>query len=47
MIWLTWRQARTQILAAFALVAAACTWLAVTGPELARLVATTPTSTTS
>jgi hypothetical protein len=37
MIWLTWRQARTQILAVFALVAAACVWLAVTGPALARL----------
>ena len=37
MIWLTWRQSRTQILAVFVLVAAACVWLAVTGPALARL----------
>lgn len=37
MIWLTWRQARTQILAVLTLVTAACIWLAATGPALARL----------
>ena len=37
MIWLTWRQCRTQFLAVYGLVAAACVWLAVTGPALARL----------
>src|SRR4051794_41492482 len=37
MIWLTWRQSRTQLIAVFGLVAAACVWLAVTGPSLARL----------
>jgi ABC-type transport system involved in multi-copper enzyme maturation permease subunit len=36
-IWLTWRQFRTQFIAVFVLVAAACVWLAVTGPALARL----------
>jgi hypothetical protein len=36
-IWLTWRQCRTQFLAVYGLVAAACVWLAVTGPALARL----------
>ena len=36
-IWLTWRQFRTQFLAVYGLVAAACVWLAVTGPALARL----------
>jgi ABC-type transport system involved in multi-copper enzyme maturation permease subunit len=37
MIWLTWRQFRTQLLAVYGLVAAACLWLALTGPGLARL----------
>lgn len=37
MIWLTWRQFRTQFVAVYALVAAACIWLAVTGPVLATL----------
>ena len=37
MIWLTWRQCRTQFLAVYGLVAAACVWLAITGPALARL----------
>jgi hypothetical protein len=37
MIWLTWRQCRTQLAVVYALVAAACVWLAVTGPALARL----------
>ena len=37
MIWLTWRQFRTQLIAVFGLVAVACAWLAVTGPALARL----------
>ncbi|MFT4085334.1 MAG: hypothetical protein QM638_22365 [Nocardioides sp.] len=37
MIWLSWRQSRTQLLAVFGLLAAACGWLAVTGPRLARL----------
>ena len=37
MIWLTWRQCRTQFVAVYGLVAAACVWLAVTGPALARL----------
>jgi hypothetical protein len=36
-IWLTWRQCRTQFLAVYGLVAAACVWLALTGPALARL----------
>jgi ABC-2 family transporter protein len=36
-IWLTWRQFRLQLVAVCALVAAACVWLAVTGPHLARL----------
>jgi hypothetical protein len=36
-IWLTWRQLRAQLLGVYALVAAACLWLAVTGPALARL----------
>ena len=34
MIWLTWRQFRTQFIAVYGLVAAACVWLAVTGPGL-------------
>ena len=37
MIWLTWRQFRAQLVAVYALVAAACVVLAVTGPALARL----------
>jgi hypothetical protein len=37
MIWLTWRQFRLQLAAVSALVAAACVWLAVTGPHLADL----------
>ena len=37
MIWLTWRQSRTQFIAVYGLVAAACVWLALTGPALARL----------
>ena len=37
MIWLTWRQCRTQLIAVYGLVAATCVWLAVTGPALARL----------
>ncbi len=37
MIWLTWRQCRTQFIAVYALVAGICVWLAVTGPALARL----------
>jgi len=37
MIWMSWRQARTQIVAVLALVGAACIWLAATGPALARL----------
>jgi hypothetical protein len=37
MTWLTWRQFRTQFVAVYALVAAACVWLALTGPDLARL----------
>jgi ABC-type transport system involved in multi-copper enzyme maturation permease subunit len=36
-IWLTWRQCRTQFIAVYGLVAAICVWLAVTGPALARL----------
>jgi len=36
-IWLTWRQFRTQLAAVYLLVAAACVWLALTGPALARL----------
>jgi hypothetical protein len=39
-IWLSWRQCRTQVAVVFALVAAACAWLAVTGPALARLART-------
>ncbi len=42
MIWLTWRQSRTQILAVYGLVAAACVWLAATGPALARLARNNP-----
>ncbi|MGB9376109.1 MAG: ABC transporter permease subunit, partial [Mycobacteriales bacterium] len=37
MIWLTWRQFRTQFIAVYGLVVAACVWLAITGPALARL----------
>jgi hypothetical protein len=37
MIWLTWRQLRTQLVVVVGLVAAACVVLAVTGPDLARL----------
>lgn len=37
MIWLAWRQCRTQLVAVYVLVAAACAWLAITGPALARL----------
>jgi hypothetical protein len=37
MIWLTWRQARTQLMVVFGLIAATCAWLAVTGPALSRL----------
>ena len=37
MIWLTWRQCRTQFIAVYGLVAAACVWLALTGPALAGL----------
>ncbi len=37
MTWLTWRQFRTQFIAVYGLVAAACVWLALTGPALARL----------
>jgi hypothetical protein len=36
-IWLTWRQFRTQLLVVYALVAGVCVWLALTGPALARL----------
>ncbi len=36
MTWLTWRQLRLQAAAVYALVAAACAWLALTGPDLAR-----------
>jgi ABC-type transport system involved in multi-copper enzyme maturation permease subunit len=36
-IWLTWRQFRTQLIVVYGLVAAVCVWLAVTGPALARL----------
>jgi ABC-type transport system involved in multi-copper enzyme maturation permease subunit len=36
-IWLTWRQCRTQFIVVYGLVAAACVWLALTGPQLARL----------
>jgi ABC-type transport system involved in multi-copper enzyme maturation permease subunit len=36
-IWLTWRQCRTQFIVVYGLVAAACVWLAVTGPTVARL----------
>jgi hypothetical protein len=38
-IWLTWRQFRTQFVAVYGLVAAGCVWLALTGPALARLAA--------
>lgn len=37
MIWLAWRQARTQVLVVYALVLAAVLVLALTGPRLARL----------
>jgi ABC-2 family transporter protein len=37
MIWLTWRQLRLPFAVVYALVSAACVWLALTGPELARL----------
>lgn len=37
MIWLSWRQLRLPVAVVYALVAAACVWLALTGPELARL----------
>jgi len=37
MIWLTWRQLRTQFVVVLGLVVAACVVLAVTGPDLARL----------
>jgi ABC-type transport system involved in multi-copper enzyme maturation permease subunit len=37
MIWLTWRQFRTQLVTVYTLVAAACVVLAVTGPALAGL----------
>ena len=37
MIWLTWRQFRAPFVVVTALIAAACVWLAVTGPEVARL----------
>jgi hypothetical protein len=37
MIWLTWRQLRVSLVAVGVLVAAACVWLAVTGPHLAGL----------
>jgi ABC-2 family transporter protein len=41
-IWLTWRQCRTQVIVVYGLVAAACVWLAVTGPALARLARRNP-----
>jgi ABC-type transport system involved in multi-copper enzyme maturation permease subunit len=37
MIWLTWRQFRASLAAVCVLLVAACVWLAVTGPDLARL----------
>ena len=37
MIWLTWRQFRASFIAVCVLMAAACVWLAVTGPSLAGL----------
>ena len=37
MIWLTWRQFRTQLLIGVGLAAAACVLLAITGPRLAGL----------
>jgi ABC-2 family transporter protein len=37
MIWLTWRQFRTQLVVVYGLVGAACVWLALTGPGLAGL----------
>ena len=37
MIWLTWRQLRSQFVVVYALVAAICAWLALTGPHLAGL----------
>ena len=40
MTWLTWRQLRLPVAVVYALVAAACVWLALTGPELARLART-------
>lgn len=39
MIWLTWRQLRVPFLAVCVVLTAACVWLAVTGPALARLAA--------
>ncbi len=41
MIWLTWRQARTQVLVVYALVLAAVLALAITGPRLASLASRT------
>ena len=41
MTWLTWRQLRLPVAVVYALVAGACVWLALTGPELARLARTT------
>lgn len=43
MIWLTWRQARTQILVIFGMVCALCIALALTGPHVADLADTDPT----
>src|SRR5689334_3151653 len=40
MTWLTWRQLRLPVAVVYALVGAACVWLALTGPELARLART-------
>jgi hypothetical protein len=37
MIWLTWRQFRAPFAVATTLLAAACVWLALTGPEISRL----------
>ena len=37
MIWLTWRQLRASLAAVCVVLVAACVWLAVTGPDLARL----------
>src|SRR6185295_8637873 len=36
-IWLTWRQFRASLAAVCVVLVAACVWLAVTGPDLARL----------